>query len=130
MPYYIWVPESVISDVFCWDHRGISGILTSYSPHQADPIRNDQSLICPSVYTKVERKKKNNFGYLFIWMIIDHLSVHLISCCKQPVKCTVNFSDLQGHPPPKFPLYKFNFFQSTKITIFSNRYLIIFTDVI
>ena len=39
---------------FCLGHWGILGLSTSYSPHQADPIRDDQSLIHPPVYAKGE----------------------------------------------------------------------------
>ena len=43
------------SDVFCLVHWRVS---TSYFPHQAVSIRDDQSLIRSPVYTKVE---KNNY---------------------------------------------------------------------
>ena len=52
MPYYIWTPEGIVSNVLCLYHWEVSGLSTSYSPHQADPIRDDQSLMHPPVYAK------------------------------------------------------------------------------
>ena len=42
---------SYVSVMFCLVPWGVSGLPISYSPHPADPIRDDQSLICPTVYT-------------------------------------------------------------------------------
>ena len=39
---------------FAWFLTGVSALPTSYSPHQADPIRDDQTLILPPVYARVE----------------------------------------------------------------------------
>ena len=49
--------EGVDSDVFCLGHWGVSSLSTLYSPHQADPIRDVQSLIHPPFYAKMQRKK-------------------------------------------------------------------------
>ena len=63
---YIWVQEGVSSDVFFLGHEGVSGLSTSYSPHQADPYRDDQSPIHSPVYSKGE-KKKDCTKYLTIY---------------------------------------------------------------
>ena len=38
------VPVGVVSDVNLLGHWGVSGLATSYSPHQNDPLRDDQTL--------------------------------------------------------------------------------------
>ena len=83
---YIW--RRRVSSVMLWlvPWEG-SGLPTSYSPHQADTLRDDHSLIRPPLYSKVERK----FGYLFIWTIIDHSSALLIGCLQQSVKWAALF---------------------------------------
>ena len=43
-------PGGVVSDILLGS-LGVSGLPTSYSPHPADPIRDDQTLMHPSVYT-------------------------------------------------------------------------------
>ena len=48
--YFKYIHRRVTSGMFCLVPKGVSNLPTSYSPQPADPIRDDLSLIHPSVH--------------------------------------------------------------------------------
>ena len=52
--------------MFCLVPWGVSGLPTSYSPHLADPIRDDQSLIHPLV--QYRKKREIKLDWIFIYL--------------------------------------------------------------
>ena len=91
-------PEGVARDMFCLSHREGSGLSTTYSPRQVDPIRDDQSLIDPPVYARKKKRKKKKWLFIHLedYRPLNRASYWLLQITSQ-MRGTLYVSDQQGH---------------------------------
>ena len=74
----ILVPIGVVSDVNLLGHWGVSGLATSYPPHQTDPLRDDQTLGHLPFRTLWQP-----YGFISLWILlmINLCNLDYSDCC-------------------------------------------------
>ena len=93
-------PKGVVSDVFCYGSLrwGKSGHITSYSPRQVDPVRDDQSLYTFQFTLQEKKKEKNTWLFIYFddYIPLNCASDRLFQTTSQ-MRGTVYFSGCRGN---------------------------------